>query len=472
MYTRDKLYFNGEWTPSTSPKMLNVICPADEKTMGSIPEGSPIDVDMAVAAARSSFESWSMSSLQQRLELLRELHRRLMENREELTRIITGEVGMPLKLSRSIQAGLPALILKNTITQAETFPFEENLGNSLIIREPAGVVACITPWNFPLHQLILKLAPALAAGCTAVVKPSEEAPLSAFFLFDLINDCGFPTGVVNLVSGPGRPVGEAMVSHPDIDMISFTGSTAAGRRIFELAAPTIKKVVMELGGKSVSLLLDDADLEAAVKGTVNSCFLNSGQTCSALTRMLVPEQMYDTVVEITVRMAETFSVGDPFAEQAKLGPLVSKKQRQRVRDYIKCGIEEGAEILLGGPEAPEDLPCGFYVKPTIFGRVTPEMTIAREEIFGPVLSILTYREEAEAIKISNDSIYGLAGAIWSQNRSRAEQIARRIRTGQIDINGGRFNPMAPFGGYKQSGNGREMGTFGLEEFLEIKSLQF
>jgi betaine-aldehyde dehydrogenase len=295
--------------------------------------------------------------------------------------------------------------------------------------------------------------------------------LSAFLLFDLIDACGFPPGVVNLISGPGRPIGEALAAHPAIDMISFTGSTAAGRRISELAAPTIKRVAMELGGKSASILLDDAELEAAVKGTVNSCFLNSGQTCSALTRMLVPETRYAAVVEQTIRVAQTFSVGDPFAGQAKLGPLVSEKQQRRVRDYIQCGIDEGAELLLGGPEIPEDLPCGYYVKPTVFGRVTPDMTIAREEIFGPVLSILSYRDEDEAVNIANDSPYGLSGAVWSRQRSRAERIARRLRTGQVDINGGRFNPLAPFGGYKQSGNGREMGSFGLEEFLELKSLQ-
>ena len=472
MDLRDKLYIDGEWSPSADRNLLTVFGAADGKPLGSVPQGSVADVDRAVAAARAAFEGWAATPLGRRLELLETLHAKLLEHREEIARIITGEVGMPLKLSRAIQAGLPAVTLEETIKLAKEYPFEQQLGNSLIIREAAGVVACITPWNFPLHQLILKLAPALTAGCTAVVKPSEEAPLSAFLLFDLIDACGFPPGVVNLISGPGRPIGEALAAHPAIDMISFTGSTAAGRRISELAAPTIKRVAMELGGKSASILLDDAELEAAVKGTVNSCFLNSGQTCSALTRMLVPETRYAAVVEQTIRVAQTFSVGDPFAGQAKLGPLVSEKQQRRVRDYIQCGIDEGAELLLGGPEIPEDLPCGYYVKPTVFGRVTPDMTIAREEIFGPVLSILSYRDEDEAVNIANDSPYGLSGAVWSRQRSRAERIARRLRTGQVDINGGRFNPLAPFGGYKQSGNGREMGSFGLEEFLELKSLQW
>ena len=467
----DKLFINGEWVPSRGGGSLEVVNAATEEVMGTIPAGTAEDVTAAVAAARSAFPGWAATPVARRAELLRKLAEGLAAQGDEIARTITGEVGMPLKLSQRIQAGLPAAVMESYAKLVGDYPFEEELGNSLVIREPVGVVGCITPWNYPLHQAVAKLAPALAAGCTVVLKPSELAPLSVFLLARIAEQAGLPPGVFNLVSGTGEVVGEALAAHPDVEMISFTGSTRAGRRVAELAAPTVKRVALELGGKSASLVLEDADLPTAIKGTVNGCFLNSGQTCTALTRLLVPEGRYREAAELAVEIARSFSVGDPLAGQARLGPLVSAAQRERVRGYIRRGREEGAELLLGGPEPPEGLDKGFYVRPTIFGRVDPASTIAQEEIFGPVLAIFSYRDEEAAVRIANDSVYGLAGAVWSGDPERAQRVARRIRAGQVDINGGRFNLLAPFGGFKQSGHGRELGKYGLEEFLEVKSLQ-
>ncbi len=442
------------------------------EVMGRIPAGNEKDADAAVRAARAAFDSWSRTSPNSRGEFLEKISAGLKARSDEIARTIAQEVGMPLKLSGRIQAGLPIANFANYARLLKDFSFEEKVGNSLVVREPVGVAVAITPWNYPLHQITLKVAPALAAGCTVVLKPSEVAPFNAFILAEVIEAAGLPEGVFNLVTGYGPGVGEALVSHPGIDLISFTGSTRAGKRISELAAQGVKRVALELGGKSASVILDDADLAAAVKGTVNGCYLNSGQTCTALTRMLVPEGKYQEAAKIAAEVAKGFTVGDPLLETTKLGPLSSQAQLERVRGYIRKGLAEGAELVAGGAEPPAGVPAGgYYVQPTVFGKVKNSMTIAQEEIFGPVLAIIAYRDEEDAVRIANDTVYGLAGAVWSKDETRAQRVARRIRAGQVDVNGGAFNMNAPFGGFKQSGHGREAGVYGLEEFLEYKSLQ-
>ncbi len=467
----DKLYINGAWVASTGTGRIDVINAATEEVMGATPDGTPADVDAAVAAARAAFHPWSQTTPAARAEYIEQISAGLTARSDEIARTIAGEVGMPLKLSKAIQAGLPAMVSGSYAKLLRDYAFEEQIGNSLVVREPVGVVGCITPWNYPLHQVVAKLAPALAAGCTVVLKPSEVAPLTAFILAEIIDGIRLPAGVFNLVSGTGPIVGEAIAAHPDVDMVSFTGSTRAGKRVSELAARTIKRVALELGGKSANVILDDADLQKAVTAGVNECYLNSGQTCSALTRMLVPRSRYDEAVALAKAAAERFTVGDPLSDTAKLGPLISATQRERVRGYIRKGIEEGATLVTGGAEPPDGLSKGYYVRPTVFANVSNDMTIAQEEIFGPVLSIIAYADENDAVRIANDTVYGLSGAVWSGNPERAKAVARRLRTGQVAINGGRYNPQAPFGGYKQSGHGRELGKFGLEEYLQIKSMQ-
>ncbi len=472
MLVRDKLFIGGRWVAPSGREMIDVHNAGTGEVMGRVPAGNAKDVDDAAAAARRAFESWSNTSADQRAELLGKISANLKARTDELAKTIAQEVGMPLKLAGRIQAGLPIANFANFAKLLKEFVFENRVGNSLVVREPVGVVAAITPWNYPLHQIALKVAPALAAGCTVVLKPSEVAPFNAFILAEAIEAAGLPQGVFNLVTGFGADAGEALVKHRDIDMISFTGSTRAGKRISELAAQSVKRVALELGGKSASVILDDADLATAVKGTVNGCYLNSGQTCTALTRMLVPDSLYQDAARIAAEVAKSFTVGDPLAETTRLGPLSSQAQLERVRGYIRKGLQEGAELLAGGAEPPEGVPPGgYYVKPTVFGRVRNDMTIAREEIFGPVLSIIAYKDEEDAVRIANDTVYGLAGAVWSRDDARAQRVARRIRAGQVDVNGGAFNMNAPFGGFKQSGHGREAGVYGLEEFLEYKSLQ-
>jgi len=450
---------------------LEVINATTEQVMGSVPDGTIEDVDKAVAAARAAFESWSQTSIEERSEWMARIAEALGARMDEIAALIAQEVGMPVKLSNIIQAGLPTTTFASMPQLLAEMPWEEQVGNSLIVREPVGVVGAITPWNYPLHQIAAKVAPAMAAGCTVVLKPSQVAPLNAVVLADVIDEVGLPAGVFNLVTGRGSVIGEALALHPDVDAISFTGSTAAGRRVSEAAAGTIKRVALELGGKSPNIILEDADFPAAIKDGVAKCFLNSGQTCSALTRMLVPRSRLAEAEQIAAAVAEFFKPGDPFESGTTLGPLVSEGQRKLVLDYIAKGSEEGAKLIAGGAEPPEGLERGYFVQPTVFSEVTPEMTIAQEEIFGPVLAIMPYEDEEDAVRIANDSVYGLAGGVWSGDEERAKRVARRIRTGQVEINGGAFNPLAPFGGYKQSGYGRELGRFGLEEFLQVKSLQ-
>jgi len=468
----DQLYINGQWVAPHGSGCLDVINASTEAVMGRIPQGNEQDADAAVRAARAAFEAWALTPPAERAAILNRVGDGLQARLPELARLVAGEVGMPLKLAGPIQIGTPIANFKSYAQMLDGMAWSERIGHSTVLREPVGVVAAITPWNYPLHQIAAKVAPALAAGCTVVLKPSEVAPLNAFVLAQILHEAGVPPGVFNLVSGTGLAVGEALVSHPEIDMVSFTGSTRAGRRISELAAATIKRVSLELGGKSASVILPSADLPAAVKGTVNACFLNSGQTCSAHTRMLVHESQYEHAARLAVDAARRFTVGDPLGDTAKLGPLVSAAQRERVRSYITQVVAEGAELLCGGADAPADLPTGYYVQPTVLGRVQPHHTVAQEEVFGPVLAILTYRDDADAVAIANGTIYGLGGAVWAGTDAQAEHLARRLRTGQVDINGGGFNLGAPFGGYKQSGHGREMGRWGLEEFLETKALQF
>ena len=471
MANHDKFYINGQWATPSTKGILEVHNAGTGAVMGSVPAGEVSDMNAAVDAARAAFDGWSQLPAAKRAEYLGKIAAGLKARVEEIAKTIAQEVGMPIKMANRIQASLPVATFGNYAKMAAEFAFESQVGNSLVVRDPVGVVGAITPWNYPLHQIALKVAPALAAGCTVVLKPSEVAPFNAYILAEVIHEAGVPAGVFNMVTGLGPVVGEALVRHGEVDAISFTGSTRAGKRISELAAQTVKRVTLELGGKSASVILDDADLAAAVKGTVGNCYLNSGQTCTAFTRMLVPEAKYEEAKTLAAEAAKAYAPGDPMSESTRLGPLSSSMQLERVRGYINKAIAEGAELVTGGADAPEGLSGGYYVKPTVFGKVDPKSTIGQEEIFGPVLSIITYKDEEDAIRIANDTIYGLAGGVWSGDAARAQKVARRLRAGQIDINGGPFNMNAPFGGYKQSGHGREAGVYGLEEFLEYKSLQ-
>jgi len=471
LQVRDRIFVGGEWVEPQGSETIEVVNSTTEETMGSIPACSAEDADRAVRVAREAFESWSQTSREERAGYLGAIAAGLGERADEIAATIAQELGMPLKLSKIIQAGLPAGQFAAMPKLMEEVAWEEEIGNSRVLREPVGVLGAITPWNYPLNQIAAKVAPALAAGCTVVLKPSEVVPLNAFILAEVIEAAALPAGVFNLVTGTGPVVGEAIAAHPGVDMVSFTGSTRAGRRVSELASATVKPVAMELGGKSPNVILDDADLARAVPDGVAKCFLNSGQTCSALTRMLVPSDRLGEAEQLAAQTAESFTPGDPFDESTRLGPLVSEVQRERVRDYIRKGEEEGAKLLTGGGAPPEGLDRGYFVQPTVFSEVTPEMTVAQEEIFGPVLVIQPYRDEDDAVRIANDTVYGLAGGVWSGDQERAIAVAKRLRTGQIEINGGAFNPIAPFGGFKQSGHGRENGRYAIEELLQVKSLQ-
>ena len=471
MRQQGELYIGGEWVASTGQGSIPVVNPATEETIATVPEGSVEDVDRAVRAARLAFRAWAATPLAERARLLGGLRDGIAARQAELAATITAEMGAPAKVALNVQTGLPLQVLDSYIELAGTAEQAETIGNSVVLREPVGVVAAITPWNYPLHQTIAKVAPALLAGCTVVHKPSEVAPLSAHVLAEIAEAIGLPGGVYNLISGSGVVVGEALAQHPDVDMVSFTGSTRAGRRVSELASATVKRVALELGGKSANVILADADVPTAVKVGVANCFLNSGQTCTAWTRMLAPSSRYDEVVALAAEAARGYTVGDPTDPRTRLGPLASEAQRDRVLAYIQQGITEGARLVAGGANGDGVPDRGYYVAATIFADVAADATIAQEEIFGPVLSIIRYGDEDDAVRIANASQYGLAGAVWSADPDHAIAVARRLRTGQVDINGGRFNPSAPFGGYKQSGNGRELGRHGLEEFLLVKSLQ-
>ncbi|SDL88891.1 aldehyde dehydrogenase (NAD+) [Lentzea albidocapillata subsp. violacea] len=449
--------------------MIEVVNPATEEVIGTLAEGTPADVDAAVAAAVKAFPSWAATSADERVKVVRAIIDGLKERAGELAAAMTREMGTPLTFSQKVQVANPVAIAEGVADVLERGYFEpEEIGNSLVFREPVGVVAAITPWNFPLQQMVAKVVPALAAGNTVVLKPSELAPHTADLLAEIVA-AATPAGVFQLVHGTGAVVGEALAAHPEVDMVSFTGSTKAGRRVSAVAAETVKRVALELGGKSACVVLDDADFGRAVKIAVANSFMNNGQACSAWTRLLVPAERHDEAVELAAQAARKYTPADPADPSTRIGPAVSKAQRDRVVGYIRKGVEEGATLAAGGPEAP--LPQGFYVAPTVFGGVTPEMTIAQEEIFGPVLSVMPYADEDDAVRIANSTIYGLAGAVFSADTERALRIARRLRTGQVDINAAAFNTSAPFGGYRQSGNGREFGRFGLDEFCEVKSVQ-
>ena len=470
MSARQQIYVGGNWVDSAGDGSIDVVNPSNEEVIGSVPDGVGADVDAAVAAAREAFPGWAATPLEERLGYIEKLAGQLGARSEEIGGLISREVGMPEKMAVMIQAGLPAGTTASVPATAREFPFEETLGRSLVTREPVGVVGCITPWNYPLHQIMAKIAPAMAVGCTVVLKPSEVAPLNAFVLTDIIDELGFPAGVFNLVSGVGPVVGEAIAAHPDVDMVSFTGSTRAGTRVAEVAAANVTRVHQELGGKSANIVLDDADFAAAIPSAVGACYLNSGQTCSALTRLLVPADRMDEAAELAAQAAAGFTVGPADDEGSRLGPLVSQTQWDRVQGYIQAGIDEGATLVTGGTGKPEGLDAGYYVKPTVFANVDNSMSIARDEIFGPVLSIIGYDSEEDAIRIANDSDYGLSGGVWSSDNDRALAVAKQLRTGEVDMNGSFLNTDAPFGGYKKSGNGRELGRFGLSEFVEAKQI--
>ncbi|AHH94905.1 aldehyde dehydrogenase family protein [Kutzneria albida] len=451
---------------------IEVVNPATEQVIATIPAGTAAEADAAVEAAAAAFPAWAATPVELRAEVVGRIADGLKARAEELAATITAEVGTPITFASRVQVPNPIAIATGVVRAvADGVLADQQVGNSLVVREPIGVVAAITPWNFPVQQIIAKLAPALVAGCTVVLKPSEVAPLNAGVLTEVLAAAGVPSGVVNLVHGTGPVVGEVLASHPKVDMVSFTGSTRAGRRVSALAAATVKRVSLELGGKSAHVVLADADLAKAVKLTVGNSFMNNGQACSAWTRLLVPSSRHEEAVALAAAAAEKYVPGDPTSPATRLGPLVSATQRERVLAHIRAGIEQGARLACGGPEPVDGLDLGYYVRPTVFGGVRQDMTIANEEIFGPVLSVLPYETEDEAVEIANATIYGLAGGVFSADEDRALAVARRLRTGQVDLNGAAFNVLAPFGGYRQSGNGREFGRFGVEEFCELKAIQ-
>jgi aldehyde dehydrogenase (NAD+) len=465
-----KFYIDGNWVDPVTPNAVDVINPATEEPCGRISLGSPADVDLAIAAAKRAEAGYAATTREQRIELLENILAEFLKRYDDIAEAIMDEMGAPWGLAKGAQAGSGPQHIKAAIRALKHFEFEEKNRTTLIVREPIGVCALITPWNWPVNQVACKVAPALAAGCTMVLKPSEIAPFDAMILAEVLDAAGVPAGVFNLVNGDGPGVGTALAQHPDVAMVSFTGSTRAGVAVAQNAAPTVKRVAQELGGKSANILLDDADFGKAVRDGAEECFDNTGQSCNAPTRMLVPRDRMDEAASIAADVANAIRVGDPRGEDTQVGPLISGQQWEKVQDLISKGIDEGATLAAGGTGRPDGLAKGYYVKPTVFANVSNDMTIAREEIFGPVLSIIPYDNEDEAVEIANDTPYGLSGYVSSGNLDRARRVAARLRAGMVHINGASLDSMAPFGGYKQSGNGREWGPEGIEEFLEVKSI--
>ena len=469
-YEYRKFYIDGQWVDPAARNDFNVINPATEQPAGVISMGTAADVDRAVAAARRAFDSFSQTTRAERRALLQNILDIYKKRYADVANAIRDEMGAPARLAHGSQAGIGVGHISAMLDVLETFEFEERRGSTRLVLEPVGVCALITPWNWPINQVAAKVIPALAAGCTMVLKPSEFAPFSAIIWAEVMHEAGVPAGVFNLINGTGTEVGAALASHPEVDMVSFTGSTRAGTEVAKLAAPTVKRVHQELGGKSPNILLDDADFEQAVKASVRHVFENSGQSCNAPTRMLVPANRLAEVEALAKKVAEKVTVGDPTAQETQVGPVVSSIQFERVEGFISKGIAEGAKLVAGGEGRPEGLSKGYYVRPTIFSNVNNDMVIAREEIFGPVLAILPYRDEEEAIRIANDTPYGLAAYIWSNDLAHASRVGRRIRAGRVTINGAAGDMNTPFGGFKRSGNGREWGEYGLRDFLEVKAV--
>lgn len=466
-YDRTTLFIDGKWVEPDGRDVIEVIDPSTENPIGSVPAGTTADVDAAVAAAQRAFDP--LIGIAERRERIAAVIAAMEKRLPDIAETIAREMGAPLRIAQTVQTQVPLAVARGFAEVLDTFEFEQRVGNSLVVREPYGVVGAITPWNYPLYQVVAKVLPAIAAGCTVVLKPSNEAPLSVFEFVEAVEEAGLPAGVVNLVSGGGPVIGERLAEHPDLDFVSFTGSTGVGARVGELAGRTVKKVALELGGKSANVILDDADLTTAVKVGVGNAFLNGGQTCMAWTRMLVPRSRYDEALEVARAATAKYTVGDPFDPATRIGPSASAKQFDTVRGYIERAQRDGARLVIGGAEKVREV--GYYVAPTVFADVDPGSELGQEEVFGPVLAVIPFDDDADALRIANGTPYGLSGAVWAGDTERAIAFARAVRTGQLDINGGKYNPVAPFGGYKKSGIGRELGRAGFEEYLQTKSLQ-
>ncbi|MGV0780813.1 aldehyde dehydrogenase family protein [Mycolicibacterium sp. XJ775] len=466
-FEHDRLFIDGRWTTPSGNGFIDVVDPATEAVIGHVPNGDAADVDTAVAAARQAFAP--LVTVAERRDRVQRVIAAMEKRLPDIADLITAEMGAPVRISQTVQTQVPLAVAKGFADVLETFEFEERIGNSLVLREPYGVVGAITPWNYPLYQVVAKVLPAIAAGCPVILKPSNEAPLSVFAFVEACEEAGLPPGTINLVSGPGRVIGERLASHPDVDFVSFTGSTGVGARVGELAGQSIKKVALELGGKSANVILDGADLATAVKVGVGNAFLNGGQTCMAWTRMLVPQNRYGEALDLIESAVSRYTVGDPRDPVTRIGPSASRSQFDTVRGFIERAQRDGARLLTGGADPIRDV--GYFVAPTVFADVDPESELGQEEVFGPVLAVTPFTDSDDALRIANGTPYGLSGAVWAATDDDAIAFARQVQTGQLDINGGAYNPTAPFGGYKKSGIGRELGRFGFEEYLQTKSLQ-